>query len=105
MKGEDKVAAVSLQLFIAAIGDAASDRAFVLMSQLQAAGIRTEMDYLGKSLKAQMRRSNKLNAAFTLILGEDELQSGQAQLKNMSDSSQSVVVLADLEAELKKKLG
>jgi len=39
------------------------------------------------------------------IVLEDELQSGQAQLKNMSDSSQSVVVLSDLEAELKKKLG
>jgi histidyl-tRNA synthetase len=105
MKGEEKVAPVSPQLFIAAIGDEASDRAFVLMSQLQIAGIRAEMDYLGKSLKAQMRRANKLNAAFTLILGEDELQSGQAQLKNMGDSSQSTVELENLAEELKKKLG
>ena len=105
MKGEEKVSPVSPQLFIAAIGDEASDRAFVLMSQLQIAGIRAEMDYLGKSLKAQMRRANKLNAAFTLILGEDELQSGQAQLKNMGDSSQSTVELENLAEELKKKLG
>lgn len=105
MKGEEKVAPVSPQLFIAAIGDEASDRAFVLMSQLQIGGIRAEMDYLGKSLKAQMRRANKLNAAFTLILGEDELQSGQAQLKNMGDSSQSTVELENLAEELKKKLG
>jgi len=105
MKGEEKVAPVSPQLFIAAIGDEASDRAFVLMSQLQIGGIRAEMDYLGKSLKAQMRRANKLNAAFTLILGEDELKSGQAQLKNMGDSSQSTVELENLAEELKKKLG
>ncbi len=105
MKGEEKVSPVSPQLFIAAIGDEASDRAFVLMSQLQIAGIRAEMDYLGKSLKAQMRRANKLNAAFTLILGEDELQSGEAQLKNMDDSSQSTVELENLAEELKKKLG
>jgi len=105
MKGEEKVAPVFPQLFIAAIGDEASDRAFIIMSQLQAAGIRAEMDYLGKSLKAQMRRANKLNAAFTLILGEDELESGQAQLKNMADSNQSTVVLDNLTEELKKKLG
>ncbi len=105
MKGDEKVAPVSPQLFIAAIGSEASDRAFVLMSQLQTAGIRAEMDYLGKSLKAQMRRANKLNAAFTLILGEDELKSGQAQLKNMADSSQSTVDLNALTEELKKKLG
>ena len=105
MKGEEKVPPVSPQLFIAAIGEEASDRAFVLMSQLQAVGVRAEMDYLGKSLKAQMRRANKLNAAFTLILGEDELQSGEAQLKDMSDSSQSTVKLNDLAEDLKKKLG
>ena len=105
MKGEDKATAVSPQLFIAAIGAEASDQAFVLMSQLQAAGIRAEMDYMGKSLKAQMRRANKLNAAFTLILGEDELRSRQAQLKDMSTSSQTEIVLDDLVAQLKKKLG
>jgi histidyl-tRNA synthetase len=104
MKGAEKIAPVSPQLFIAAIGDEASDRAFVLMSQLQVAGIRAEMDYLGKSLKAQMRRANKLNAAFTLVLGEDELQSGKAQLKDMADSSQSTVELDDLAAALRKKL-
>lgn len=105
MKGENKAAPVAPQLFIAAIGAEASDQAFVLMSQLQVAGIRAEMDYFGKSLKAQMRRANKLNAAFTLILGEDELQSGQAQLKDMSDSSQAMVELENLAEELKKKLG
>ena len=104
MKGAEKIAPVSPQLFIAAIGAEASDRAFVLMSQLQVAGIRAEMDYLGKSLKAQMRRANKLNAAFTLVLGEDELQSGKAQLKDMADSSQSTVELDDLAAALRKKL-
>jgi len=105
MKGDDKIAPAAPHLFIAAIGDEASDQAFVLMSQLQAAGFRVEIDYFGKSLKAQMRRANKLNAAFTLILGEEELLSGQAQLKNMSDSSQSSVALEGLAEELQKKLG
>jgi len=105
MKNEQRVIAATPQLFIAALGKEAADRAFVLMSQLQVAGVRAEMDYLGKSLKAQMRRANKLNAAFTLILGEDELKSGQAQLKDMSDSRQSTIALESLVATLSKKLG
>ena len=93
LKGEQRISAAIPQLFIAAIGPEAAERAFVLMSQLQVTGVRVEMDYFGKSLKAQMRRANKLNAAFTLILGEEELGTGQAQLKNMSDSTQSMVAL------------
>ena len=96
MKGDEKVAPAVPKLFIAAIGEAAADRAFVLMSRLQMAGVRAEMDYQGKSLKAQMRRANKLQAEYTLILGEDEVQSGMAQLKNMSSSSQVEIELERL---------
>jgi len=105
MKGEQRISAGGPQLFIAALGEEATEQAFVLMSQLQAAGVRAEMDYLGKSLKSQMRRANKLNAVFTLILGEEELASGQAQLKDMADSSQSTVALDTLVATLTEKLG
>lgn len=104
MKGDGKVAPAVPGLFIAALGEAASDRAFVLMSALQQAGIRAEMDYQGKSLKAQMRRANKLQAAYTLILGEEELAAGQAQLKCMEDSSQSAVDLDALVTVMKEKL-
>lgn len=103
MKGEQRIPAAGPKLFIAALSEAAADRAFVLMSQLQAAGVPAEMDYLGKSLKAQMRRANKLNAAFTLVLGEEELASGQAQLKDMADSSQISVALDTMVAMLTEK--
>jgi histidyl-tRNA synthetase len=104
MKGADRIVPAVPDLFIAALGDAAADQAFVLMSKLQRSGIRAEMDYLGKSLKAQMRRANKLAAAYTLVLGEDELLSGQAQLKKMADSSQQVVALDRLEDLLRERL-
>lgn len=104
MKGGQRVAPTVPQLFIASMGEEAGELAFILMSKLQSAGIRAEMDYLGKSLKAQMRRSNKLNAAFTLILGEDEIKTGRAQLKDMGDSSQSEVCLDTLVETLIEKL-
>ena len=80
-------------LFIAALGDEAAEQAFVLMSQLQLQGVRTEMDFHGKSLKAQMRRADKLGAVHTLIIGDEELRSGQAQLKKMADGTQTSVCL------------
>jgi histidyl-tRNA synthetase len=91
-------------LFLAALGDAAAAQAFVLMSKLQRGGVRAEMDYQGKSLKAQLRRANKLNARFSLILGEEELRTGTAELKDMDQSSQVPVALDGLEQELLKRL-
>lgn len=71
-------------LFIVSRGDAAADEAFRLMTLLQRQGARVEIDYEGKSLKSQMRRADKLNARYTLVLGEDELASGRGMLKTMA---------------------
>ncbi len=87
-------------LFIAALGEDAARQAFVLMSKLQAQGVWTEMDYMGKSLKAQMRRADKMGAVKTLIIGDEELRTGLAQLKNMADSTQKSVRLDSLVEEL-----
>ena len=81
-------------LFIAALGQAAQDLAFLLMTSLQRQGVAVEIDYEGKSLKSQMRRSDKFNARFTLIIGEDELAGGRANLKEMDAGSQEEVPLA-----------
>ncbi|RNC68631.1 MAG: histidine--tRNA ligase [Desulfuromonadales bacterium] len=80
-------------LFIAALGDEAQDEAFRLMCGLQKLGSAIEMDYEGKSLKSQMRRSDKLKSRFTLILGGDELVKGGAMLKNMDAGTQAEVPL------------
>jgi len=96
MKGEAKVPAKRPDIFFATMGDEATEKAFVLMSQLQRAGISAEMDYQGKSLKSQMRRANKLAARYSLVLGEQELESGEVELKDMDQSSQQKVALVGL---------
>jgi histidyl-tRNA synthetase len=63
------------------------------MSGMQKKGQRIEMDFAGKSLKSQMRRADKFNAHFTLILGDDELAKGAAALKNMDAGTQTEVKL------------
>ena len=66
------------------------------MSALQRRGVHAEMDLAGKSLKAQMRRAGKLGARFVLILGEEEISRGVAQLKDMDAGSQEEVRLDGL---------
>jgi histidyl-tRNA synthetase len=91
-------------LFIAALGEAAHDLAFSLMCALQRLNVSVEIDYEGKSLKSQMRRSDKFNACFTLIIGEDELQKGRGVLKNMDAGSQEEVSLTKEEIAGKVKI-
>jgi histidyl-tRNA synthetase len=81
-------------LFIAALGEAAQGEAFRLMTALQRLGVCVEIDYEGKSLKSQMRRSDKFNSRFTLIIGEDELAKWRAGLKNMDAGTQEEVAFA-----------
>ncbi len=78
-------------LFIAALGEAARQQAFILLTRLQRMGIQCEMDYAGKSLKSQLRRADKLAASHVLIMGEDELAAGRAPLRTMADGSQQQV--------------
>lgn len=104
MKGEDRERASRADVFLAAMGEEASQKAFVLMSALQRHGVHAQMDFSGKSLKAQMRRAGKLGARFVVIVGEDELARKVAQLKDMDNGSQEEVALDRLEEELRERV-
>ncbi len=93
----ETVAPAGPLLFIAALGERALERAFSLCNRLRMKGIRVEMDYGGKSLKGQMKRANKLNSAFTLILGDREIDENRSLLRNMSTSTQEEIGLDQLE--------
>jgi histidyl-tRNA synthetase len=80
-------------LFIATLGQGELDIAFRLMNGLLESGVRVEIDYEGKSLKSQMRRADKLKARFSMVIGQDEVTSGRASLKRMSDGVVTEVVL------------
>jgi histidyl-tRNA synthetase len=55
------------------------------------AGLAVETDLLARSLKAQLREANRLGATYAVIVGENELQSGKFQLKNLLTSEQKEV--------------
>lgn len=87
-------AAPAPKLYIAALGDAARIEASAIAERLRREGVYVECDVIGRSLKAQMKYANKLNAAYTLIIGDSEVESGHAQLRNMQDGTQTDCALA-----------
>ena len=79
------------QIFIAWIGDNAREYSVRLLHELRSKGIRAEMDTRERNLKGQMKYANKLGAAFTVVIGDDEVSSGELTLKNMENSEQTKV--------------
>ncbi len=75
-------------LFIVALGDDAFNRTFLWSNRLRREGISVEFEYETKSMKAQMKKADKLNAKRVLIVGEDELSKGQVVLRNMETKEQ-----------------
>lgn len=90
---EGRTFACNPDLFLAAMGETAREAAFRLMVALLDRGYKVETDNEGKSLKSQMRRADKLNARYCIVLGDDELASGTLQMKRMADGCMQVVRL------------
>lgn len=84
------------RIYIASIGQA--EEAAALCHSLRLKGIYAECDLLGRSLKAQMKNADRSGAAFTIVLGDDEVASGIAKLKNMADGTVSEININDTEA-------
>ena len=91
-------------LFVAFLGDQAGRVAFDLANALRKVGIRTEVDYAGRSLKSQMRRANRLNCPYTLILGDREIAAGEVQWRDMRSSLQETLPLDGLFETVRGKL-
>ena len=86
--GED-----SPELFVAVMGSEAESYAQKLIYELRKNGVRAEQDLCGRSLKAQMKYADKLGAAFSTVIGENEICEKKAVLKNMKNGEQTEISL------------
>jgi len=84
-----------LNLFIVALGDEAKTFAVKLIRDLRQNNITCEMDYLQRSLKAQMREANRQKAEKVLIIGEEEIKKGMAVLRDMKTGEQEDIRLTE----------
>jgi len=87
---------MGITAFIASMGEKAHTAAVKLAYELRNKGISVDMDYTGRSLKAQMKIADKLGAKYAIILGEDELARQAATVRNMASSEQRTVSLSEL---------
>jgi histidyl-tRNA synthetase len=86
------------------LGESAKLAALKLVDTLHSENIGAMFTPGNRSFKAQLKAANRINADFAIIMGEDEVQAGQATVRNMSDSQQTVVPLAQITSWLKERL-
>ncbi|MDX1699348.1 MAG: histidine--tRNA ligase [Melioribacteraceae bacterium] len=79
-----------IDIYIVRLDKDLEKESFQIATELRKNNIKVELDYLSRSVKAQMREANKLNSRFVLFLGGEEYSTGQFQLKNMSKGDQQL---------------
>ncbi len=92
----------SIDLFIVTLGDSAMEKGYLWSCELNQNGIKTDMDFRGKSLKALMKRANKLNAKQVLIVGDNELKDNSLILRDMNTKEQISIGMETLIPDLIK---
>ncbi|MGZ4134120.1 MAG: His/Gly/Thr/Pro-type tRNA ligase C-terminal domain-containing protein, partial [Tumebacillaceae bacterium] len=75
-----------------------------LLQELRVAGLVADKDYLGKGMKAQMKAADRQSARQVVILGDDELAQGVANVKDMATGEQTSVALTELTTKLQSLL-
>ncbi len=85
-------------LFIVAMGEEALAPAVGLTQKLRLKGISADTDHMGRSMKAQMKFADKMNAKHTVVLGSNEIDQGKAQIKNMESGEQTEVSITDIDS-------
>ena len=75
------------------IGEKAKLKAFNIIEGVRSASLIAEGDIVGRSVKAQMKYADKIKARFSMVIGDSELESNSAKLRNMNGGSETVVPL------------
>ena len=87
----------TLDLYVVTMGEESRDYASVLLSQLREKGITADMDYKARGMRAQMRDADRKNAAYTIVIGDNELEEVKVNVKNMSTGEEVAYSFENLE--------
>lgn len=86
--------------FIAGFGKEAKQVAWKLLHNLRENGIRADTDYKSSNLKSLLRIADKLNAAYAIILGDNEVHSETVIIRNMHTKSQEFIKLEEISQKI-----
>jgi len=92
-------------VFIAVMGEQAKKFGLSLTRKLRKQGIIAEMDALGRNIKGQFKYADRLNADYTVVVGENELTEGKVTIKKMATSEQKLVPIDEIVDEINRKKG
>lgn len=90
-----------MDLYVGAMDEASRIEAFKIVDALRGKGVKCECDHMNRKVKASMKYANKIEAKFSVIIGENEIQTGKAKFKRMADGEQFEASLNDLDSIVK----
>lgn len=93
-----------VMIYIGAMGEKGMLKSQALTLQMRKAGIYAECDTVERSVKAQMKYANKINAMYTVIIGDTEIEQNSVELKQMQQGTTESVALNDLLEVMKQKI-
>ncbi|MBN8236739.1 histidine--tRNA ligase [Halobacillus kuroshimensis] len=93
-----------LDCYVVALGDEAQVEAVRLADAMRLAGLQVDKDYLGKKMKAQFKSADRLNAKYVLVLGEQELENGVINVKEMATGEQKEIELGSVIEYMKEQM-
>ena len=83
------------EVYVASMGDAALEKAALLVNELRKCGVPADCDLCARGLKAQMKYADRIGAKYTIVLGDDELANGKASLKIMATGETKPVSIGE----------
>lgn len=86
----------SVKLYIAPLGENAVKEAQRIVYELRKKGVSADTDHIGRALRAGMKYADKIGAQYTVVLGDNEIESGEIKVKNMKTGVQAAVQIEDL---------
>jgi histidyl-tRNA synthetase len=90
------------KVFIAWLGEEESDYSFGVAKSLRDAGIKTCIEFSSRSLKASMKKADKLGVEYAIIIGDEEMANEKMVLKNFQERTQETLTLEEVMEILKK---
>ena len=93
----------SLDAYVIAMDAASKKKAVAVVRDLRASGISADMDFTDRKMKAQMKSADRKSARFVIVIGESELESGKAAVKEMATREQQEVPFEELAENIQKK--
>ncbi len=95
-EGIDILEPESLDIYFMPMGEEAQQTALLLSTIARSSGYSCDIDYQGRSMKAQFKAADRANSKIYAIIGEDELENNQVTLKRVKTKEQVTVSVYDM---------